>query len=706
MQSAPAANPLPVVRPKEDRAYKPTTAQSEVIGHRRGALIVISGAGSGKTSTISERTAAMVLDGIPMNDQLLLTFSRKAVEELTNRITARIPGVQTAGQINTFHGFGWRFIRRFPLICQRAPGVTLLDDLDQWKVFQSAGARTGVVAEISDRHLATRMLRMIRGTYSLIRNDELGPPDVMVERMRARLNEEDSLPPQRIQKAVETALEYENLMRQGNLVDYDQLVLLPAQAMRRNEKACLWLQRKFPYLTVDESQDTNRVQYELVRSIGGHGNVVCVGDDDQVLFTWRGARSANLHQFHKEFGAKAVYLVQNWRSTPAIVQAAARLIEHNTGRMPKTPFASGAPGSPPRVARTRNGYDMARGIARSIQSAIEKGTSPGEIAVLYRTNRMSKLLETDLRRAGVPYRMVGNHSLFEAPEIRALLGAIRLRTNSKDQMALQRVGRFMEGVGESSLTAVAEWAAEQDGNPYTCEVARSTTGMPKRPATAYARIHAAMRSLESYGPAKVGAWALADDGLGLEAYYSDKPEKEAEFRRMSANMSLFDDVNAATIEKLPADDTDAWAAITENVLNDSAPETQEEADARASGSPMVTLSTIHRAKGLEWDIVFVAGATDGIMPLRSAMEDEADDVFAGGLEEERRLAYVAVTRARKHCVLAHADELMLPGMKAPEKSAPSPFLTEMGLEIPPIWKPQPMRVEPGDKPGSLLSLIR
>lgn len=685
---------MPVARPADDRKFVATKPQAMVTKHREGALLVVSGAGSGKTTTVAERFAAMVEEGVPVSAHLVMTFSRKGVDELSERIRARVSSPELSGQILTFHGFGWRFIRRFPVACGRQPGVTLLDERDQWKAFQAAATTTGVLDGFDDRKQAMSVLKFIRSQYSLVRNDCVGDVSELAERLRERLEDNENLPYRRIQSAIDTAFEYDTMMRKANLVDYDQLVLLPSRAMTVNEKAALWLQKRYPYLTVDEYQDTNRVQYAMIKKIGGHGNIVCVGDDDQVLFTWRGARAENIRAFQKDFDAKTAYLIQNFRSTSQIVDSAANLIACNSDRLEKRAFAEGKSGPPPAVVRTKDGYAMARGIASAISKALSQGVPPNEIAVLYRTNRMCRLLETDFRKAGIPYRTVGNRSLFDAPEVRAALGGVRLRSNHRDELALDRVCTYLAGIGATSAEAAAKWATDQAENPFLREEPPKLTGLPKRTQNAVMALWKAMSTIEEFGPGRVGAWALSPEGLNLEAALAEKPD---DLRRVSANLVMFDEVNQAAIDAAPKGD-DHWAVITETMLSDAAPENPDDSD----GTDAVTLSTIHRAKGLEWLIVYVAGATDGLMPLKSAMEDDADDVFAGGLEEERRLAYVALTRARRNCIFVHAEELMLPGMIAPLISPPSPFLREMGLNVPAPWRPPAMSAGA----GSMLSMLR
>lgn len=658
----------------------PNPDQQKVIDHREGALIVISGAGSGKTSTVAERSRAMVSDGIPMSHHLLLTFSRKAVEELGSRLEDIVPPHQRSGQITTFHGFGWRFLRRFPQACSRGPGVTLLDEADQIQIYRRAAQSVGFATDGEDRSAFSRAVRHIRSVHSLIRNDGVVDELEMRQRMSERLVQEDILPHHRVEAAVSVAMAYEAEMRQSNLVDYDHLVNLPVRCLEEKPKAAQWLQRRYPYLTVDEAQDTNRAQYALIRAVGGHGNVILVGDDDQVLFTWRGARSENLQRFANDFDADKAFLTRNYRSRPAIVAAAGNLIAHNKKRLDKRPFAEGDAGSPPSFVSARNGFDMAQQVVSRIREQLRSGAAPEDVAVLYRTKRLARVLEPELRRQDVPYRLVGSRSLYDTREVRTALAISRLIQNPLDSLALSRVGEWLPGMGKVTAGHIQEWMSHCPSNPLLCpadEMMERLVDLPKAGYSCFLRLRQAVDALidrSRYGPAKLGAWLMAEDGLDICRLKPDASADDVEERdRRRRNLELMDAVHAEMFASLGPDD-DPWAALAENALTDAAPERPGDDE-----EGRITLSTIHRAKGMEWDHVHIVGATDGLMPLARSVQADEDDTFSGGLEEERRLAYVAVTRARLSASLFHAQTLSLPGDQQAVPMRPSPFLEEMGI---------------------------
>lgn len=663
-----------------------TPQQATVITHREGPLFVLSGAGSGKTASTSQRALAMIEEGMPVDWHIVLTFSRKATGEFRDRLSGVMSPQEILEQVTTYHGFCWRFLRHFPEHCDRAKGVTLLDENDQWRLFREAAELTQIGQGLQDqRTVLNRILKHVRSQYSLVRNHNSRNHATHRALLERRLDAADVISAGRIGAAIDVIDQYERLTRERNVVDFDHLLLLVTRAVRGSEKAQQWLQRRYRYLTVDEAQDTNGIQYELIRMLAGHRNIVMVGDDDQVLFTWRGARSSNLQMFVDEFQPQTVYLSQNWRSKANIVSAAANMIEINSARLPKeTPFSNAEPGLKPQVQCLPDDFTMGEHLATQIEASLAEGVAPNEIAVLYRTKRMSRVVEPELRRRGIPYRIVGNRSLFDTNEVRSAVSAVRLLTNHKDKAAWMRLGANLAGVGEKTLEAAFGAVAAQEPSPLISDASLSMVmeKLPKRQAEAVEKMHVAIGSMLRFGADRIGHWLLDDDGMGLRSQWRSKGEKHAAvLKRIEANLGLFDEVNARAIADLS--DELPWDVVMENVLSDAVPESPDHADP----SDAVTLSTIHRAKGLEWEVVHVAGASDGILPLKASIEDDQEDEFVGGYEEERRLAYVAVTRAKDKCVLWHANQMLLPGSGV-QTYAPSPFLYEMKLDMPATCSPQ------------------
>ena len=668
-----------------------TEQQQTIIDHGRGAMMVLAGAGSGKTTTISARGAALVSRRDCEPDQhLMLTFSRKASQEMRMRCLTFLREGGNAVRasslpIETYHAFGYRLLREAPEIAGRRPGVTLQDDADRKRMVKS-------ICAAMDLDFAKNRSRFEAwyGTYSLAKNYGLCASDQgNMDSLRKIFASSSTIRSSDAPLALRFASEYERRLRMTNTFDFDDLCLWAARGLRDNPDLARDYSERYPLITIDEAQDTNLVQYEMVNAIARHhGNLTLVGDDDQSIYGWRGARQENMTRFERDYKPVTARLERNFRSTPAIVAAAAAHIRHNIGRKEKSPFAEGAQGDRPAVAAYLNGWDMADGIADQIAQSIGRGVEPRDIAVLYRTNRMARLVEGGLRARGIPYHIVGGHSLYDATEVKVAIAGARLMINGGDEQALRQLLPHIPGLGGKGLERLLDVA--EDDTSGRLDVFGAAAKMGGRYLEYFTWLDSRLSVLRAWGPCRAGEWVLADEGLGYarrlndRAHSSDSAADEA--KRRAANLTALD--QATTIaDRLYGSSENADLQTRFQVLLEaqiSDPDMSDDDEPREE----VTLSTAHRAKGLEWSEVHVAGYSEGLMPL-APRDDTADP--SSHRFEERRLSYVAITRAKKTCVLHHAAMLSFPGDHEPSEYEPSSFLAELGIDMP---EPEPRSPRP------------
>lgn len=608
-----------------------TPSQAAAVAHDRGGALVLAGAGAGKTAVIIARVSRLIRTGVaPPHAVQMVTFSRKAAGEMRERLAADL-GSERADRvaIDTFHAWGYRLIRSSPPLFGFDGTPTVMTDRDQERLWRRSIGEGRRAPEKS-------VVRAALDRYSMLKNEGVTAADAGE---RPRLTEAFAMVAPGLGTALrEGAARYEAGKQRQRLLDYDDLCLLPARVLAADPAFAARIAERSPWWTVDEAQDTNLVQYRMLHAVcRHHGNVVLVGDDDQSIYGWRGARVENLQSFIDDFEPAIHRLEANFRSTHAIVDSARRHIEHNIGRLPKTPVAVEPGGDPVRCLIHGDGHLMADGIATAATAAIGAGRS---VAVLYRTNAMATVIEPALRRAGLAYRLVGGVGFWERPEIRICTAAARLSANPLDGAALAVLARYVRGLGEKSVDALASALHRCDADWWQAIAALPPGTRPR----ATMLMDAVNRFVAGAAdPDALVRWA-AERGVMKDM----DPQ-----RRKDACARLEEAARAVS--------RDGLECLVEAPLND--PDVDPDT---GSSAPMVTLSTIHRAKGLEWDEVHVAGASEGLLPHSSGEPDE-----------ERRLSYVALTRARRRCVFHHAKMLRIHG--ADRFYDASSFLAEMGV---------------------------
>lgn len=639
-----------------------------------GSALVMAGAGSGKTTVIARRALSLVGELEVGQHLQMLTFSNKAAKEMKERVV-KIGGRSCLDLIrfDTFHSYGLKLIKNDPAGYGLSQDFSLLNETDCTRALRLLAKEFGLSKSESAEDKKRLNPVAWFGTWSLARQAGF---DVNNHKNKgelcARLQAEHRLKGDEVLLAWNTLTGYESQKRQANSVDFDDLLYLPLLRAARDEGYRQEVRNGLGYVIIDEAQDTNRIQYELIRYIAlGHCGVTCVGDDDQSIYGWRGAEVSNLKRFVSHFRAQELRLEQNYRSTQEIVETASNLIKHNQDRLDKSPFSEGEVGEKPSLTLSANHYDMADAIARQIADGIAGGRNANEYAVLYRTNRMAMLIEQSMRRYRVPYHVVGGMSLFDRSEVVAVTSALRLAANPTDVFSLKSIQPFIDGFGAASSYALSDWLTDDPGASLL-DLPDEIPNLPKRGMAAFKAFYEDLRAEAVFAESAADfiKWVVEGPMAVLER------EKEEQLRESKAQrlQSLARDIEMELAERLVTEPSLTWRSVVLEVALRDARQTEAE-------QGQVTLSTVHRSKGLEWPEVFLAGFSEGLMPLDSRTALSEDDAALGHVEEERRLAYVGLTRARDRCHLHHADTYGFPGSREDQVYEPSRFIEEMGLEL-------------------------
>ena len=615
--------------PTLEHALNP--AQREAVEHVHGPLLVLAGAGSGKTRVLTMRIAALIdQHGVPPQQIFAVTFTNKAAGEMKHRIGQLLSRDPSGLWIGTFHSLSARLLRREAELLGFTRQFTIYDEDDQLALIRRLMERQGHSTKLFPP-------RAVQSLISAAKNRMVPPSELASGASFDRL----------VQVAAEVYAALGPALKAANAMDFDDLLLHPLTLFREHPDRLRAYQSRFRFILVDEFQDTNRAQYELVRLLGAHGNVCAVGDDDQSIYGWRGADVRNMQDFLKDFpGAKLVRLEENYRSTQVVLDAANGVIAENSGRIGKTLTTRRRGGESVTLVAAADERDEAEWVVRELQKrSAAADWAYSEMAVLYRTNAQSRAMEEAFRRAGVPYRLIGAISFYERREVKDLLAYLRLVANpSDDEAFLRAVGVPRRGLGETSLALLGQ-VASQWGKPLL-ETARIADRIPDlRP-----NVREAFRGFAALidGAAKLQHLPPADllehiiRAIDYEAVLhaegpegADRWENVRELVASAANWSE---------EVTPAED-DAGTPL-ERFLAEAA--LLSSADTVIGEEQGVTLMTLHTAKGLEWPVVVMSGLEHGLFPLARAEEQPS------GLEEERRLCYVGLTRAKDKLYLTWA----------------------------------------------------
>jgi DNA helicase-2/ATP-dependent DNA helicase PcrA len=623
-------------------------SQRAAVEHRDGPLLVLAGAGSGKTRVLTARLAHLI-DGIriPPYRIFATTFTNRAAREMRHRVAALLGREPDGLWIGTFHSLCARLLRREATLLGFTPQFTIYDEDDRLALIKRLLEQAGYAPKAFPPAL-------IQNIISGAKN-RLVPPDELAGAATERLE----------RVAADIYHRLTGALLAANAMDFDDLLVHPLTLFREHPDRLAFYQQRFQAILVDEFQDTNRPQYLLVRSLAERrGDICVVGDDDQSIYSWRGADLRNMLDFQRDFPSTTlVRLEENYRSTQVILDAANALIAENTQRLGKTLFTARSGGALVTLVATADERDEAEWVVREfVTRAAQDHYVYGDMAVLYRTNAQSRALEEALRRATVPYRVVGAVSFYARREVRDLVAYLRLTVNPADDEAFRRAIQVpRRGLGLSSIAALQAAAAQWE-QPLltTAGMAGRVPDLRPQARRAFREFAALLAGLRADAATAAPA-AVLEQVVEAIQYESHLESEGPEGLERVENVR---ELLAAAAEWSEDVEPDEPGSALERFVATAALTTSQES---VGGDPEgVTLMTVHTAKGLEWPLVAVTGLEDGLFPLSRAMETPE------GAEEERRLAYVAITRARDRLYLAWARSRRRGGQLLP--GIPSRFL--------------------------------
>ncbi|NND44307.1 MAG: DNA helicase II [Xanthomonadales bacterium] len=631
-------------------------AQREAVTAEGGHTLVLAGAGSGKTRVLVHRLAWLIqVEHVSPLSVLAVTFTNKAAGEMRERVQDLLNVSTRPLWIGTFHGIAHRLLRMHWREAGLPENFQIIDSDDQHRLLRRIIREEGM----DENQWPARQAQW----YINARKDEGQRPGAI-----------ETLDHPMTTVWVRLYELYEEQCARSGLVDFAELLLRAHELWLQQPRLLEHYRKRLTHLLVDEFQDTNSIQYAWVRMLAGDtGQVFVVGDDDQSIYGWRGAKVENVRHFVRDFpDVSTVRLEQNYRSTGNILEAANALIAHNEGRMGKKLWTEGDSGKPIQVYAAFNEQEEARFVVAQIEHWIAQGRRAEEAAIVYRTTAQSRLFEEFLLRASVPYRVYGGLRFFERAEIRDALAYLRLLQNPNDDAALERViNTPTRGIGQKTV-AMLRTQAREAGLPMwqaatACLDQGVFSGRAANAVGAFMKLITEMRE-------RMADWTLGNQAQGvieqsdLVSHYDKEPREKRESRQEN----LRELVNAATSFALPAEDDEAGLSPLQSFLSHAAleaGETQGEA-----WDDCVQLMTLHSAKGLEFPLVFMAGMEDGLFPHQRSVQESG-----GRLEEERRLCYVGMTRAREQLYLTYAELRRMFGSES--HSRPSRFLDEIPDEF-------------------------
>ncbi len=632
--------------------------QREAVETTEGPLLVLAGAGSGKTRVLTSRIAYLIgVCGIPADQILAVTFTNKAAGEMKERVE-KLLGPQ-AGEISigTFHSIGVRILRRDIGHLARSRGFVIYDDSDSIGVIKEVLKREGLDPKVHDP-------RRIRWQIDQWKNAGLLPPAVAT---RAHDLDEELV--------AKLYAKYQKKLADAEALDFGDLLLLTAELFRKHPRVLEYYQRKYSYVLVDEYQDTNGVQYGIVGQLSAsHRNLCVVGDPDQSIYAWRGADLRNILDFEKDYtDAKVIKLEQNYRSTQPILSAASAVISNNVERKKKNLFTDREGGTPIRFFEAENDREEAQFVVRNILVSNRNEDVPfGHQAILYRTNAQSRVFEEELLKYDVPYTIVGGQRFYDRAEIKDVMSYLRLLVNSRDDQALRRiVNKPTRGIGKTSFERVETLAATREIPLLEAMRVAVETKLAGRAA---GKMAAFLDMMDAFTNLRAGfslddliARVLAETGYLRSLEKEDTPEAEARLDNLRELLGSARDFHAANEDELADDERSELELYLDQVALIS------DLDSYEDRQDCVALMTVHSAKGLEFPIVSLVGMEERLFPHASSSRDDS------GLEEERRLCYVAMTRAMEHLFLTCAAERFRFGDRSHQ--TPSRFIQEIPDEL-------------------------
>ncbi|MCD6520121.1 MAG: UvrD-helicase domain-containing protein, partial [Anaerolineae bacterium] len=628
-------------------------AQIEAVTAPEGPILVLAGPGSGKTRVLTHRIAYLITEkGIPPHHILAVTFTNKAAREMISRLQALIGPHTSRLTIGTFHAVCARILRREASSLGFRPDFVIYDEDDQRRLIQEL---------IKKMKLETTRYRptLVRNIISRAKND--------------LITAQSFIPQDYWHEAVARVFaQYEKLKEENNALDFDDLLLKVEELFREHPQVRAHYQQRFQHVLVDEFQDTNKAQYEIVKHLAEkHRNIFVVGDEDQSIYSWRGADFRNVLRFRQDFPeAKTILLEQNYRSTQVILDAARAVISRNVQRTEKRLFTTQKGGPPIRLFEAYDEYEEAEYVIREIQSLVAQGKCHfGDCAVMFRTNAQSRVLEDAFVRHGIPYKLVGAIRFYQRREIKDILSYLRVIQNPDDEVSLGRIiNTPPRGIGPKTLGQLNAWAARKglSRGQALLQLAQNPPAeespFPSRSLkllSRFGKLLAHLSALKKSHTLSELLQAILDHTEYLGSLRDGTEEGEERIRNVQELFSAVAKYTGPAEEALPS-------FLEEIALLSDVDELDWQADA-------VTLLTLHSAKGLEFDTVFIVGMEEGICPHSRSMGDPDQ------MEEERRLCYVGITRAKRRLYLVRTFRRTLYGTS--DTRDPSRFLTDIPAHL-------------------------
>jgi ATP-dependent DNA helicase UvrD/PcrA len=638
-----------------DRAVAATTpetyladlnpAQREAVLHTEGPVLVVAGAGSGKTRVLTRRIAHLLgAVGVKPPEILAITFTNKAAGEMRERVQDLVGPPARAAWVMTFHSACGRILRREAQRLGYRSNFTIYDQADQIRLVKRC-------LEELERDPKRFTPRGIHSQISNAKNTLVGP-DEYTERVASFYD----------QTVAEVYDLYQKRLFASNAVDFDDMLFLTVDVLERFPEARAKWQEAFRYILVDEYQDTNHAQYRLLQLLAEqHRNLFVVGDPDQSIYSFRSADIRNVLEFEQDFRGGVTYtLDQNYRSTQHILDAANGVISHNRERKEKNLWSELGDGDPVRVIEVEDEHAEARYVAAEIALLVEEGFSGSEVAVFYRTNAQSRVLEDVLVRQGIAYQVIGGPRFYERAEIKDLVAYLQALDNPYDAVSLLRIAtRPRRGIGDSTLARLATWADQREISLWEATAEAEMAGVGAAPQRALKTFRTTIESLMSAAQ-ELEVPELIEEVLARSGYL-ESLEAERTIEAQGRIENLQELVSVAREWREQAQDTTLSSFLQEISL-------YSDQDAIRGDASLVTLMTLHNAKGLEFRAVYLIGMEEGIFPHSRSIEEQ-------GIEEERRLCYVGMTRAQERLTLLHASSRMLYGGR--NHNLPSRFLDEL-----------------------------
>jgi len=635
--------------------------QMEAVQYFAGPLLILAGAGTGKTKTLTSKIALLIASGIAPGRILAITFTNKASQEMQHRIGKLVP--YSGGMwVHTFHALGARILRAHGRLIGVKPDFVIYDADDQKKLIGLAMDELGLEAEKNKAPLYLSIISRAK--------------DDLLDSQSYLINAQAVNDPARL-KAAQIYHRYQKKLNEAGALDFGDLIVRMVELLNEKEEIREYFQEIFQYILVDEYQDTNHAQYVLIKTLSAkHRNLCVVGDPDQSVYGWRGADIRNIMDFEKDFNdAFTVVLEQNYRSTARILHAANEVIKHNRNRRPKNLWTKADQGAEPEVLEYANETEEARGIVDEIKRLTGRGSlTYNDIAVFYRTNAQSRSFEESCRRSRIPYRLIGSVRFYDRKEVKDVLAYLKLLTNPADTISLLRVVNLpARGVGKTALDRVLAYSRQKEMPLYdallSAEQVPDITNTARRGIKEFLDLLEGVKAdLFSGTPSLMLANILEKSGYWKMTEDMAEKEPQESLARLGNLQELVNAVKEFEEHCVKDGVAPTMHKYLEEVMLSS------QVDKLNTDTHAVTLMTVHLAKGLEFPAVFLTGLEENLFPINAANSSEDD------MEEERRLAYVGMTRARERLFLTWAGTRRIFGTTYPNLASRFIFESKVARE--------------------------